>query len=133
MTIPDLPLPMILCHRDELGRIDALSRQPMSAEETHSGGWQAVATTDAEVDAFLSESSTRADALSQSDTAMARVLEDLIDTLIDRGLMQFTDLPDAAQTKLLTRRQTRAALRDPLQLLPFADTDFEWTPGRDLP
>jgi hypothetical protein len=56
--------------------------------------------------------------LSQSDTAIARVLEDLIDVLITRGVIQFTDLPDAAQDKLLSRRQTRARLKDSLQLLP---------------
>ena len=56
--------------------------------------------------------------LSQSDTAIARVLEDLIDVLITRGVIQFTDLPDAAQSKLLSRRQTRARLKDSLQLLP---------------
>jgi hypothetical protein len=56
--------------------------------------------------------------LSQSDTAIARVLEDLIDVLITRGVIQFTDLPQAAQNKLLSRRQTRARLKDSLQLLP---------------
>jgi hypothetical protein len=56
--------------------------------------------------------------LSQSDTAIARVLEDLVDVLITRGVIQFTDLPEAAQAKLLTRRQTRARLKDSLQLLP---------------
>lgn len=59
-----------------------------------------------------------AQALSESDTAIARVLEDLIDVLITRGVIQFTDLPEAAQGKLLSRRQTRATLKDSLQLLP---------------
>jgi hypothetical protein len=59
-----------------------------------------------------------AQALSESDTAIARVLEDLIDILITRGVIQFTDLPEAAQGKLLNRRQTRAMLKDSLQLLP---------------
>jgi hypothetical protein len=59
-----------------------------------------------------------AQALSESDTAIARVLEDLIDILITRGVIQFTDLPEAAQGKLLSRRQTRAMLKDSLQLLP---------------
>lgn len=58
-------------------------------------------------------------ALSQTDTGLARVLEDLIDVLITRGLIQFTDLPDAAQVKLLERRQTRANLTNRLQLLPM--------------
>jgi hypothetical protein len=64
------------------------------------------------------QDSPPAQALSESDTAIARVLEDLIDILISRGVIQFTDLPEAAQGKLLNRRQTRAMLKDSLQLLP---------------
>jgi len=60
--------------------------------------------------------------LTQSDLALVRVLEDLIDTLIEKGLIQFTDLPPAAQAKLLNRRETRAALKDPLRLLPMDDS-----------
>jgi hypothetical protein len=56
--------------------------------------------------------------LAESDTGMARVLEDLIDVLITRGHIQFTDLPEAAQAKLLERRQTRANLTHRLNLLP---------------
>ena len=133
MTAPDPGQPPLMGHRDGQGVIDALTRQPMSDEEAASGGWQAVAADDPGVEAFLkSENPSQADALSQTDTAMARVLEDLIDTLIARGLIQFTDLPEAAQAKLLSRRQTRAALNDPLQLLPFADNPLGWTPGNDV-
>jgi len=56
--------------------------------------------------------------LSETDTGLARVLEDLIDVLITRGHIQFTDLPEAAQAKLLERRQTRASLSHRLDLLP---------------
>jgi hypothetical protein len=53
------------------------------------------------------------------------VLEDLIDVLINRGLLQFTDLPEAAQAKLLERRQSRANLSYRLQpLMPDKDQDF---------
>lgn len=61
--------------------------------------------------------------LSQSDADMARVLEDLIDVLIHRGVIQFTDLPEAAQAKLLHRRQTRAQISQSLQLLPDSEPD----------
>ena len=64
------------------------------------------------------EAANSADALNQSDAALARVLEDLIDVLINRGVVQFTDLPDAAQAKLLERRQTRASMGNRLDLLP---------------
>jgi hypothetical protein len=66
----------------------------------------------------------KANALSQTDTSLVRVLEDLIDVLITRGVIQFTDLPEAAQAKLLERRETRASLINPLQLLP-ADDDSD--------
>lgn len=61
--------------------------------------------------------------LSQTDIGLARVLEDLIDVLITRGLIQFTDLPAAAQAKLLERRQTRATLTHRLEPLPPDDSD----------
>ena len=60
-------------------------------------------------------------ALSESDVGLARVLEDVIDVLITRGVIQFTDLPEAAQAKLLERRETRANLSNRLQLLPMDD------------
>ncbi|MFZ2391711.1 hypothetical protein, partial [Rhodoferax sp.] len=63
----------------------------------------------------------KTDALSQTDTSLVRVLEDLIDVLITRGVIQFTDLPEAAQAKLLERRETRASLNNRLQLLPADD------------
>lgn len=67
----------------------------------------------------------KVNALSQTDTSLVRVLEDLIDVLITRGVIQFTDLPEAAQAKLLERRETRASLNNRLQLLPMdGDNDL---------
>ena len=65
----------------------------------------------------------KADALSHSDTSLVRVLEDLIDALITRGVIQFTDLPEAAQAKLFERRETRASLTHRLNLLPTDPKD----------
>jgi hypothetical protein len=62
-------------------------------------------------------------ALDETDTSLVRVLEDLIDVLITRGVIQFTDLPEAAQAKLLERRETRAGLKNRLQLLPMDGND----------
>jgi hypothetical protein len=133
MTPIDLSQPLLMCHRDGGGRIDALTRQALTTREAVNGAWEPVATDDPEVVDFLRDTApSEADGLSQSDTAMARVLEDLIDTLIERGLIQFTDLPAAAQAKLLDRRQKRASLKDPLQLLPFAETSFDLLFGDDI-
>ena len=53
----------------------------------------------------------------QSDIELSRVLEDLIDLLIDRGVIQFTDLPSPAQVKLLQRRLSRDQYAKRLDLL----------------
>ncbi|MCP3852564.1 MAG: hypothetical protein GY694_20395 [Gammaproteobacteria bacterium] len=45
--------------------------------------------------------------LNQSDTNFIRVLEDLIDVLLDKHILLLTDLPDAAQQKLLKRKKIR--------------------------
>ena len=55
--------------------------------------------------------------LSETDADLARVTEDLIDILLNRGVIQFTDLPSAVQTKLLQRRQTRSDFSQHLKLL----------------
>lgn len=48
--------------------------------------------------------------LEQSDMRLVRVLEDLIDLLISRDLIRFTDLPQPAQEKLLERQSLRRSL-----------------------
>ncbi|MDX3773504.1 tryptophan synthase subunit beta like protein [Chromatiaceae bacterium AAb-1] len=42
-----------------------------------------------------------------SDTEMIRVLEDLLDLLTAKGIIQFTDMPEAAQQKVLSRQSIR--------------------------
>jgi len=112
----------VMWSRNAQGQIEALTRQPMTGQEAQEGGWVVVAQTDAEVEAFMQEVSSRTNPLSQTDAGVVRVLEDLIDVLINRGLIQFTDLPEAAQSKLLERRQTRAILTNRLDLHSF-DSD----------
>lgn len=48
--------------------------------------------------------------LKQSDLEMIRVLDDLIQVLASKGVIRITDLPAAAQAKLMDRTQTREAL-----------------------
>ena len=47
------------------------------------------------------------DEFRQSDLDFVRVLDDLIYLLMDKGIFCFTDLPDAAQKKLLDRQSLR--------------------------
>ena len=56
----------------------------------------------------FSESSTSTqEMLTSSDIDMMRILEDLIDLLSEKRLIQFTELPLPAQKKLLSRKWVR--------------------------
>lgn len=48
------------------------------------------------------------ESLAKSDEEFIRVLEDVIDLLTEKGFIQFTELPNKAQEKLLTRQSIRA-------------------------
>ena len=47
-----------------------------------------------------------------SDLAFIRVVEDLVAVLVEKRVIAFTDLPAAAQDKLLDRRSMRSYLSD---------------------
>ena len=49
-------------------------------------------------------------ALAASDREMARIVEDLIDVLIAKNLINFTDFPAEAQKKMLRRHSLRRGL-----------------------
>ncbi|MCO7626594.1 tryptophan synthase subunit beta [Pseudomonas fluorescens] len=55
--------------------------------------------------------------LKQSDLEMIRVLDDLIQVLTQKGVIRVTDLPPAAQAKLMDRTQAREALGGLSQLI----------------
>lgn len=59
--------------------------------------------------------------LKQSDLDMIRVLDDLIQVLTSKGVIRVTDLPPAAQAKLLDRTQAREALGGLGQLIDDDD------------
>ena len=73
-------------------------------------GMETIESTDPQLIDFMydgdQEAAAKKDML-ESDLGLARVLEDLIDLLIEKGAFRFTDLPDAAQKKLLSRRGLR--------------------------
>jgi len=97
--------------RDCLGQICSVSLSP---QKDHS---KSVAADSAEVELYLRQLEDASDLIAGTDKPLVRVLEDLIDLLIDREVIRFTDLPQAAQNKLMTRRQLRAALKPGLDLL----------------
>ena len=59
--------------------------------------------------------------LSRLDADFIRVLEDLVEVLIDKGVINLTDLPPEAQQKLSERRVARRRLRDALDLIQGDD------------
>jgi hypothetical protein len=122
MNNPDLPDVLLASCRDADGRIVTLTRQTPFKEEMENEGWPAMSTSDPGLHVFTQHVPNEADALKRSDSGLVRVVEDLIDVLINRGVFQFTDLPDAVQVKLMVRRQTRASLSNRLPPL-FLDDD----------
>lgn len=92
------------------------------ASEPFDNMTEALPLNDAELQQWLAEDGQRAQlaqikGLQCSDLEMVRVLEDLIGILMDRGVIRFTDLPEAAQHKLQARAQSRAQLDSLSKLL----------------
>jgi hypothetical protein len=95
--------------RDATGKITALSE--VASDECPE---QASPSDPALLD-FLQASGADASPekrLAASDADLARIVEDLIDLLIEKRLIMFTELPPIAQAKLLNRRRAREMLRD---------------------
>jgi hypothetical protein len=88
--------------RNNTGEVVAVSKES-SAEFT-----EFIDRDTPELLQFLHSSKTAEQlALEQSDQTMARVLEDVVSLLVEQGVIRFTDLPEAAQNKLLARRELR--------------------------
>ncbi|MDD2874491.1 MAG: hypothetical protein PHG21_12770 [Azoarcus sp.] len=100
--------------RDETGRIVAAS---LVADGTIS---ELVEDGDPELLAFGRGEADDA-TLTASDLRLVRVLEDIVDLLIERDVIRFTDLPEQAQEKLMERKSLRASMRSGLNLLGSAD------------
>ncbi len=96
---------MPFVHKDANGKILAVYTEPVE-------GAVEVEPNDPALKAFILQNipSTGADGTEdwmQSDLGLARVIEDLIEVLIDKKLIMFTDFPEGAQKKLLDRRGLR--------------------------
>jgi len=98
---------MPFVHKDAQGKILAVYTDPVE-------GTQEVASDDAGLVAFIQQNIpgavggvARGGKWMESDLALARVIEDLIEILIDKKLIMVTDFPASAQKKLLDRRGLR--------------------------
>ena len=105
---------MLYVQRDDAGTIVAIFKAPNELAR------EAVSPRDDEVVHFLlaagDESANHA-YLIQSDLEMARVVEDLIELLIRKNLILLTEFPEAAQKKLLNRKQIRESTQQENPLL----------------
>lgn len=121
MWVEEAVIPYI--YRDAAGSIIAVYDQPVD-------GGEEVAADDQDLKAFIQKNVPVAvtDDWVQSDLQLSRVLEDLIELLIDKKLIMFTDFPAGAQKKLLERRGLRKEFSY-VEYLFVGGEDFEDNEG----
>ncbi len=98
---------MLFVERDDEGNIAAIRQGPPQ------DGLEPVSLLDDEILLFL-QGSGDINAISQlltlSDKTIIRVVEDLIDLLISKKIILFTELPAEAQDKIRQRKRARQQL-----------------------
>lgn len=99
---------MFFVRRNASGEIMALSKE-MASEYS-----EQLDANHPEVLKFLSHSG---EVFNDLDTSLIRVIEDLVDVLIDKNVLRLTDLPLPAQEKLLSRKKVRSSLKNSLNIL----------------
>lgn len=95
--------------RNNHQQIAAIYAEPPSQEAEY------LPTNHQDVIDFLNQNSSEKHSLqflTSSDYELVRVLEDLIELLMEKNLVLFTELPVAAQHKLSLRRRARQNLQD---------------------
>lgn len=102
---------MPFVQRDESGFIVAVSRQSVV------GMTEEVAEDDEGLQSFLAPMQSVDSSLSATDQSFIRVLEDVVQLLVDKGVILFTDLPQSAQNKMLLRQQLRSEMPANLDLI----------------
>jgi hypothetical protein len=90
---------MTYVRRDAAGKVIALSIEPLDAFEA--------GATPAEIAEFEGRIGNARSRLQESDLEIIRVLDDLVNVLVEKNVIRFTDLPVTAQGKLLERRDLR--------------------------
>jgi hypothetical protein len=101
---------MLYVERDKNGAIVAIRR---GGEQE--SGQEPASLLDEDVLTFLKASDAiepHAHLLTHTDASMVRVLDDLIDLLIAKKVILFTELPPEAQEKIHNRKQLRAKIGD---------------------
>ena len=96
--------------RGDSNRITAVS-------EVAIDGFEEVDQDDQQLAGFLNGVDGNRHALASTDLNFIRVLEDVIELLIDKNNIRFTDLPPAAQEKMIQRQHLRHSMKNQLNLL----------------
>jgi hypothetical protein len=99
--------------RDASGAIVSAALQPVA-------GGEAVDANHADLLQFFGNPH-QSTGFTQADADFVRVLEDLIDTLIQKNVLHHTDLPPEAQRKLVSRKGMRSRLQGALNILSDDD------------
>ncbi len=103
--------------RNPSGAIDSLHRQP---DDTAT---EFLPDEHAEVQSFVGRP-PEGDGFSRLDADFVRVIEDVIDTLIVKNVLNITDLPAEAQAKLFDRKSFRErSTRNSLHLFSASGAD----------
>ena len=95
---------MIYIERNQKGEIISLRR------DADKPGMESKSSVDREVLEFLDSiggSDEKLHLLASTDTAVSRVLEDLVELLVRKNIIMFTELPEEAQQKIQARRRIR--------------------------
>lgn len=99
-----------------------------SIESIHrhdTGGLEFVPEGHSELTAFMGHSAPANSEFGKLDADFVRVIEDVIDTLIVKNIINITDLPGEAQAKLFARKSFRERVsRNSLRLFGDTTTQF---------
>jgi hypothetical protein len=105
---------MLYVERNERGDIIAVSRDNKGSTAERKE------TVDEEILAFLREHASADSSLRtlvELDLKTIRIIDDLVELLIRKNLIMFSELPAVAQEKLIARKRLRAFIHDSASIL----------------
>ncbi|VUD69190.1 hypothetical protein TDB9533_04556 [Thalassocella blandensis] len=111
---------MPFIHRNEAGKITAVSYEE---QDRNDGYWEWIDGDSTDL-AHFATLLQQQNPLSESDLDFVRVVEDLVEVLIEKNFIHFTDLPVKAQQKLSKRKSLRGKLNKQLDLLDDESEGF---------
>lgn len=112
---------MVYVQCDAAGRLLRVEHEPFE------GMTENLAVESEELQNWLAakeEVKARLDSLKQTDLELVRVLEDVVIVLVERGVISYTDLPEAARQKLDQRAIARAEIEGLSGLLGGDEKDL---------